>query len=250
MNSLDNTLDSLARAELPAAEVRDAQRKLEAALDAAPRRPARRRVAGWFAATASTMAALAAFIWLPLTSTPALAFADVQRNLRDFDTLRFEFEQHMDGQLLVKGRVSLLANGAVRTEVGEDVVVVVNPVEKQVLTLIESGRIAMVTPLEGTPTKNDSMKWLQEVRDFQGTAVAMPESRMIRGQRAYGWRLPVGEGDVVLWANEAGLPLEMQIDQGVKIDMSFRFEVNVQMPEASFSTEVPAGYELQTPDGD
>jgi hypothetical protein len=138
----------------------------------------------------------------------------------------------------------------VRTEVGEDVVVVVNPVEKQVLTLIESGRIAMVTPLEGTPTKNDSMKWLQEVRDFQGTAVAMPESRMIRGQRAYGWRLPVGEGDVVLWANEAGLPLEMQIDQGVKIDMSFRFEVNVQMPEASFSTEVPAGYELQTPDGD
>jgi hypothetical protein len=248
MNTLDKTLDSLSRAELPSSEVQESQRKLDAVIAGAPRRPAKRRAAGWFAATASAMAALAAVVWLPLVSTPALAFADVQKALRDFKTLRFEFEQHMDGQLIVKGRVSLLANGAVRTEVGEDVVVVVNPLEKQVLTLIESGRIAMVTPLEGTPTKDDSMKWLQEVRDFQGTAVAMPEARVIRGQRAHGWKLPVGEGEVVLWANEAGLPLEMQIDQGVKIQMSFKFEVNVEMANELFSTEVPAGYERQEPD--
>ena len=73
---------------------------------------------------------------------------------------------------------------------------------------------------------------------------------MIRGQRAQGWKLPTGHGEIVLWANEAGLPLEMQIDQGVKIDMSFRFEMNVAMPASTFSTEVPAGYTLQAPDAE
>lgn len=250
MNTLDNVLDSLSRAELSAAEVQDSQRKLDAVLAKAPRRPAKRHTAGWLAATASALATVAAFIWLPLTSTQALAFADVQKNFREFDTLRFEFEQRMDGKVLVKGRVSLLANGSVRTEVGEDVVVIVNSVEKRVLTLIESGRIAMVTPLDEAPKSDDSMKWLQEVRDFQGAAVAIPESRWIRGQRAQGWRLATGQNEIVLWANEAGMPLEMQIDQGVKIDMDFRFEMNVAMPAALFSTEVPAGYRLQAPDED
>jgi hypothetical protein len=207
-------------------------------------------IAGWLATAASALATVAAVVWLPLTSTQALAFADVQKHFREFDTLRFEFEQRMEGKLLVKGRVSLLANGSVRTEVGDDVVVIVNSVERRVLTLIESGRIAMVTPLEAAPKSDDSMKWLQEVRDFQGSAVPVPESRMIRGQRAQGWKLATEHGEIVLWANEAGLPLEMRIDQGVKIEMSFRFELNLAMPAEVFSTEVPAGYTLQSPDQD
>jgi outer membrane lipoprotein-sorting protein len=250
MNTLDTALDSLSRAELSPAEVQDSQRKLDAVIAQAPRRPAKRRAAGWLAATASALATVAAFIWLPLTSTQALAFADVQKNFREFDTLRFEFEQRMDGKVLVKGRVSLLANGSVRTEVGDDVVVIVNSVEKRVLTLIESGRIAMVTPLDQAPSSDDSMKWLQEVRDFQGAAVAVPEGRTIRGQHAQGWRLTTGHGEIVLWANDAGLPLEMQIDQGAKIDMDFRFEMNVAVPADLFSTQVPAGYALQAPDRD
>jgi outer membrane lipoprotein-sorting protein len=248
MNTLDNVLDSLSRAELPAEQVQDSQRKLDAVIASAPRRPAKRRVAGWLAATASALAAVTAFVWLPLTPTPALAFAEVQKHFQNFDTLRFEFEQRMDGELLVKGRVSLLANGAVRTEVGDEVIVIVNPVEKRVLTLLEDGRIAMVTPLEGAPKADDSMKWLQEIRDFQGAAVAIPETRRIRGQRAHGWKLQTGQNEIVLWANDAGLPLEMQIDQDVKIDMEFRFEMNVAMPAGHFSTDVPAGYELQAAD--
>lgn len=250
MNTLDTVLDSLSRAELSPVEVQDSQRKLDAVIAKAPRRPVRRRAARWLAASASALATIAAFIWLPLTSTQALAFADVQKNFREFDTMRFEFEQRMDGNVLVKGRVSLLANGSVRTEVGEDVVVIVNSVEKRVLTLIESGRIAMVTPINEAPKSDDSMKWLQEVRDFQGHAVAMPEARTIRGQRAQGWKLTTEHGEIVLWANEAGLPLEMQIDQGVKIDMDFRFEMNVAMPSELFSTKVPAGYTNQSPDED
>jgi hypothetical protein len=193
MNTLDNVLDSLSRAELSPAEVLDSQRKLDAVIGKAPRRPAKRRAAGWLAATASAVATVAAFVWLPLTSTQALAFADVQKNFREFDTLRFEFEQRVEGNVLTKGRVSLLANGSVRTEVGDDVVVIVNSVEKRVMTLIKSGRIAMVTPLDEAPKSDDSMKWLQEIRDFQGAAVAISESRWIRGQRAQGWKLATAD---------------------------------------------------------
>lgn len=250
MNTLDRTLESLSRAEPAAAHVREAQRKLEAVIANAPRRAVTPRVTGWFAAAASALAAVAAFVWLPLAPTPALAFSDVQKHFRDFDTLRFDFEQRMNGQVLVRGRVSLLSNGSVRTEVGDDVVVVVNAAEKRVLTLLRSGHIALVTPLDEAPTRDDSLEWLQEVRDFQGSAVAIAGTRTIRGQRAWGWKLPTEHGEIALWANEAGLPLEMQIEQGVKIDMDFRFEFDVSLPAELFSTQVPAGYTLQAPDED
>jgi hypothetical protein len=248
MNTLDSMLESFARAEPPAEQVQEAQRKLDALLANAQRTRARPRVAGWFAAAASALATVAAFVWLPLTSTSALAFAEVQKHFREFETLRFEMEQRMNGDLLVKARVSMLANGSVRTEVGDDVVVIVNAAEQQVLTLIESGRIAMRTPLGAAPTRDDSLEWLREVREFQGSAVALPDTRVIRGQRAHGWRLAMEQGEVVLWATEEGVPLEMQIDQGVQIDLSFRFDFDAALPAELFSTQVPAGYTLQRPD--
>jgi hypothetical protein len=57
--------------------------------------------------------------------------------------------------------------------------------------------------------------------------------------------LPLEQGKIVLWANDAGLPLEMQLDQGVAVDMSFRFEFNGDLPAELFSTAVPAGYNLR-----
>jgi outer membrane lipoprotein-sorting protein len=250
MNTLDRTLESLSRAEPAADHVQEAQRKLEAVIARAPRRKITPRVTGWFAAAASALAAVTALVWLPLAPTQALAFSDVQKHFRDFRTLRFDFEQRMDGTVLVQGRVSLLADGSVRTEVGEDVVVIVNAAERRVLTLLRAGHIALVTPLDATPTRDDSMEWLREVRDFQGLAVAIPGTRTIRGQIAHGWKLSTEHGEIALWASEAGLPLEMQIDQGVKIDMDFRFEFDAALPPELFSTQVPAGYTLRAPDED
>lgn len=246
MNSLDRKLELFAQEEPAAADVQDAQRKLEARIATAPRK-ARQSVTGWLAAAASAIAAVAAFVWLPLAPTPALAFSDVQQHFRDFSALRFDMEQRINGDLLMKSRVSLLANGTVRTEVGDDVTVIVNVEQKRVLTLLKSGQIAMQTPLDETPTREDSLEWLQEIRDFQGAATQLPGSRTIQGQRAYGWELPmpVGEGKIVLWATADGLPLEMQLDQGVKMDMSFRFDFNPRLSAELFSTEVPAGYTLR-----
>lgn len=246
MNTLDRTLELFAR-EVPAeVDVQSAQRNLEARVAQAASRGRRKsRAGGWLAAAASAAAAVAAFVWLPLHPTPVLAFAEVQKHFRDFSTMRFDLEQRANGSLIMKSRVSVLADGSVRAEVGEDIVVIVNTAERRVMTLLKPAKAAIVSPLAEAPTKDDSLKWLDEVRQFQGTAVQLPGSRVIRGERAYGWELPLHQGKLVLWANDAGLPLEMQMDQGVAVDLSFRFEFNRDLPAELFSTAVPAGYNLR-----
>lgn len=246
MNTLDRTLEWFAHEEPDARAVQDAQRKLEHVIASATPRKRKVRVGGWLAAAASAVVAVMIVLLLPLSPTPALAFSEVQQHFRDFSTLRFEIEQRMNDDLLVQQRVSVLANGSVRVEVGEDIVVIVNTQEMRVMTLVKPERIAVVTPLDQAGTKEDATKWLNDIRDFQGVAKALPGTRFIRGQRASGWELPLEQGTITLWANQAGLPLEMKLDQGVALDMSFRFEFDAKLPAELFSTEVPAGYTLGT----
>lgn len=250
MNSLDRTLELFAHEEPAAEVVQDAQRKLEHAISTAASRRRKPRVGGWLAAAASALVAIVAVVWLPLAPTTALAFSDVQKHFRDFKALRFDIEQRANGQFLVKSRVSVLADGSVRTEVGDDIIVVVNTQERRVMTLVKPEQIAVVTPLPEPGTKDDAMAWLEDIRDFQGLAKALPGTRIIQGQRAHGWELsmPTGTGNVVLWANDAGLPLEMKLDQGVAMEMSFHFEFEPSLPANYFSTEVPPGYTLGTED--
>ncbi|MDF3020869.1 MAG: hypothetical protein K0Q92_2172 [Steroidobacteraceae bacterium] len=244
MNTLDRTLELFAHEEPDAGAVQDAQRKLEQFVAGAAPRRHKARVGGWLAAAASAVVAVMALLMLPLSPTPALAFSEVQQHFRDFKTLRFEVEQRMNGNVFMNQRVSVRADGSVRAEVGEDIVVIVNTQQMRVTTLLKPQRIAVVSPLDKAGTKEDAIDWLDEVRDFQGVAKALPDTRLIRGQRASGWELPLAQGTLTLWANQAGLPLEMKIDQGVAIDMSFRFEFDPSLPAELFSTEVPAGYTL------
>ncbi len=245
MNSLDRKLELFSGSEPAADAVREAQRKLERAVAGASPRRRKTRTTGWLAAAASAAVAMMALIWLPLSPGTALAFADVQKHFRDFRSLRFDIEQRVNGDLLMKSRVNVRADGSVRTEVGENIVVVVNTQERRVMTLVKPERAAVITPLPQPGTREDAMEWLQQIRDFQGAARALPETRVIRGQRAHGWELPLQQGKMVLWANDAGLPLEMKLDQGVSMDMSFDFEFEPSVPADFFSTEVPDGYTLR-----
>jgi hypothetical protein len=166
----------------------------------------------------------------------------VQRHFRDFHTLRFDLEQRMNGQSIMKARVSASRDGSVRTEVGNDVIVVVNAEENQVLTLVMSAHMAVLAPIDTAPAKDAALDWLHEIRDFQGMARPLPETRMIRGEEVHGWELDLDGNKVVLWANGEGLPLEMTLNQGVTIEMSFRFEFEPALPADIFSTKIPAGY--------
>jgi outer membrane lipoprotein-sorting protein len=249
MNSLDKTLELFAAREPDAQAVNAAQHKLEALVTAKiATRPARtaRAARGWLAAGASALVAAVAVVWLPLGTAPALAFAQVQQHFRDFRTLRFDMEQRMNGKPLMNARVSVRHDGSVRTEVGEDIVVVVNSAEMRVLTLVKPSRMAVVSPLDQAAKKEDALKWLDDIREFQGAAKALPDTRIIDGQRAHGWALEIAGGNLELWANDAGLPLQMTLDQNMDIEMTFDFEFDPAFPEDFFSTKIPDGYKLGT----
>jgi outer membrane lipoprotein-sorting protein len=244
MNTLDRNLELFAAREVEAAHVNEAQRKLEAAIAsrtaALPLRKPLRQI-GWLTLTASAAVA-ALLVWLPLASTPVQAFAEVQQHFRDFRTLRFDIDQRVNGESTMKSRVSVARDGNVRTDVGDDVSVIVNSTEQRILTLVHSAHVAVQSPLGAPVAEKDSLEWLKEIRDFQGQATLLPQSREIDGQAARGWELKVGTGNIVLWATEDGLPLEMTMDQEPQLQLSFHFEFDVALAPQLFSTEIPAGY--------
>ena len=70
---------------------------------------------------------------------------------------------------------------------------------------------AVVSPLDTPATKEDAIAWLEDIRDFQGEATGFAARPRIIDAAAYGWELQSGAGDIVLWATEDGLPLEMKM---------------------------------------
>jgi hypothetical protein len=245
MNSLDRTLELFAVSEPDQSMVEAAQRKLDAAIaaKALTRKPAP-RVGGWLAAATSAAVVAVAMLWLPLNPSPALAFAQVQQHLRDFGTLRFDMEQRMNGEVMMKTRVNVTRDGNVRTDVGDDISVIVNSSERRVITLVRSERLAVVSPLDAPVAHDEALDWLKDIRDFQGTAKALPQTRVIGGQQAHGWELQTADGKIVLWATDEGLPLEMTMAGNTPLQISFRFEFDLPIEPQTFSTEVPAGYSL------
>ncbi len=248
MNTLEHTLNVFAAREPDDAMVQAAQRKLDAVIaermaKVAVRKPGR-RVGGWLAAATSAGIVAMAMLWLPLVPSPALAFAVVQQHFRDFRTLRFEVEQRMNGKVLMKSRVTVTRDGNVRTDVGEVISVIVNSTERRVMTLHHPARVATLAPLAVPATQEDAMAWLQDIRDFQGEAKALTQTRMIGFRKAHGWELPTAAGDIVLWATEDGLPLEMTVGSRTPVRLNFDFEFDPAIPAQMFSTEIPAGYSL------
>jgi hypothetical protein len=246
MNTLDHTLEQFAAREVDDDAVRAAQRKLE---DGIARRMAQKaprvnnaRKTGWLAAAVSAAVAALALLWLPLN--PAPAFAAVQKHLQDFQTMRFRIDQRVDGEPTIQTRVLATRSGNVRTEVGDDIVVIVNSAEARVLTLIRPSHVAIVSPLVHPVEEEDALKWLKDIREFQGAAKALPEPRMIQGRKAYGWQLEIQSMDIVLWATAEGLPLQMTMNPAAQLQLDFQFEFDVPLAPESFSTAVPAAYSL------
>jgi outer membrane lipoprotein-sorting protein len=247
MNSLDMILEQFAAREPEPALVSGAQDKLEATiarrLAAVPVRRPTARARGWLAAAATAAVVAVAMLWLPFGSVPALAaFAKIQEHFRDFRTLRFDVEQRMNGQLIMKSRVSVTQDGNVRTDVGDDVTVIVNSTQRQVLTLMHRSHVAVASPLDKPATADDAIRWLDDIREFQGEAKVLPNTRWIRGHRTHGWRLATAAGEIVLWATDEGLPFEMTLDSSTPLKLSFNFEFNPTLDAKFFSTEIPAGY--------
>jgi hypothetical protein len=156
--------------------------------------------------------------------------------------------QEVAGQSGLVTHVASTRDGRLRSDVGTDLSVIVNTAEGRVLTLVHPEHVAMVTPIGGAPANDDSMRWLDDIRKFQGVAVRLPEPRIIGGRQAYGWKLRTGNMDIVLWATEGGLPLEMQMTGEQQVRFEFRFTFDAPLPDEMFSTAIPAGYRISNGD--
>jgi hypothetical protein len=232
------------------AAVDAAQQRLAARLAQAPRAP-RARAGRWLAVAASAAAALVLVVALPLFTGGGDAFAAAQQHLRTFQRLAMDVTQRYRGEVIQTSRTVVDAQGVLRTDVGTQLSVIVDPPRGRVLTLLHEPREALLVAFAPAPmAPADPLQWLQDVRDFQGQATALPETRMIDGRVAQGWQLDVRGSRLVLWTDRDGLPLSLQMQGGAELQIDYRFEFEPDLPEGLLSSDIPAGYTEVTPDED
>lgn len=225
-----------------------AQRRLEARLQRRVR-PADTGGLRWLAVAATLAMAATILIAVPFLSDSSHAFAAVRDHFRNFETLSMRIEQSFGGKPLQTSRVLVDAAGRVRTDVGDQVSVIVDAPRGQVLTLLHGPRRAMRMPLpEMADSPGAALDWLEEIRAFRGKAERLEETRTIDGRQALGWALDVDGTRLTLWADHDGLPLAME-QGGGGLQLRYRFAFDVPVPPGSLSADVPPGYTLGRPDG-
>jgi hypothetical protein len=187
MNTLDRTLELFASREPDAATVtkRSASSTRWWRSDRLrPRFAGRRAARGWLAAGASAAGAAVALLWLPLGSTPALAFAQVQQHFPRLPHAAFRRRAtHEWRGRLMKSRIHVTRDGNVRTDVGDLISVIVNSSEHRVMTL-HHPRTWPRWRRWCAGNSDDAMAWLKEIREFQGEAKAIaadPDDRPSKG---------------------------------------------------------------------
>ncbi|MDQ3289131.1 MAG: hypothetical protein M3Q42_12930 [Pseudomonadota bacterium] len=237
-----------AQADPSAAAVEQAQQALLHRLRSTPAARGRTVRGPWIAAATTAMLALVAVVAIPLLSNGGHAFAAVQQHFLDFKTLSMRVEQRFGGRTLQTSRMVVDAEGVMRTDVGEQLSVIVDPGRGRVLTLLHGPRRATLMSLERAKRSNEaSLEWLEELRRFRGEADLLPGTRVIDGVVARGWSLQVDGNPMVLWADPSGLPLAMQMGPPGGKELAFRFQFDQPLPRNHLSSEVPAGYALAEP---
>jgi hypothetical protein len=216
------------------------------------RTPTRAASRGWWAVAASAMIAVIAIgIAVPMLSGNSDAFAAVQARFRDFKTLSMTITQRFGNRATQTTRTVVDARGVLRTDVGDQLSVIVDAPRGRVMTLLHEPRQAMIAPIpKGAAAKEGALSWLDELRAFKGEAVRLKETRIIDGRTAHGWRLTLPGGTMTLWADDNDLPLAMQQTGGGDLTIDYRFVFDQPIPQGYLSSDPPAGYTPVQPDED
>lgn len=245
--ALASHLQALVR-DPPTTSLDAAQARLERRL-AGTRKPSP-RPGRWIGALAAGATACLLLVLVMLPTSRGVAFDAVLKHLRDFRTLDLVIAQQSQGLALPTVHVRMDRAGDARTDIGDATSVVVNAGERRILTLLHGPRMALVTRLPaGAPVRpEDSLKWLDTIRRFQGQARQLPGQRVIDGRVTRGWRLDAEGMRIEIWADAEGLPMAVEVGDG-KV-LSQRIHVTVDPPLAAevFATTVPAGYREARPD--
>ena len=179
------------------------------------------------------------------------AFAAVLERFRNFNTLSMTVTQRLDGKRLQTSHTQVTANGVLRTDVGAQLSIIVDPVNGRMLTLLHDARKAMQASMPVSPvTPGAGLAWLEELRQFKGKATPLPGTRVIDGHAAHGWSLDAAGSTMQIWADADGLPLSMRMQGDTAMEIDYRFTFNQPIAPEQLSTDPPAGYEIVDGDED
>lgn len=232
---------------VPEDAVDRAQRTLLARLQST-RTPPRTFARGWWAVAATAVLAAAVMIAGPMLSGGGDAFAAVQARFRHFDTLSMTITQRFGDRAMQTSHITIDARGIVRTDVGEQLSVIVDAPRGRSLTLLHEPRQSMIAPIPENKAANDALSWLEDLRNFKGQATPLQDTRIIDGRTARGWTLQTGGTTMELWADANDLPLAMRQLGGGGLEIDYRFAFDRPIPPGLLSSDVPAGYTPVAPD--
>lgn len=233
---------------LPSGAAQAAQRRLLDRMQGAAR-PTRLARVGWLAAASTAVIAMVV-VALPMLFDQGRAFAAVQAHFREFTTLSMHVEQRMGDRVVQTSRMVVDDRGVLRTDVGDQLSVVVDPVRGRLLMLQHGPRQAVSMPLRQTGSRRDaSLDWLAGIRDFKGQARKLEQTRVIDGRTANGWVLDVAGNRMVLWADRQGVPLALETRAAGGLEIRYAFEFDVALEAGYLSSDVPPGYRIAAEDG-
>ncbi len=214
-------------------------------------RPQLRAPRTWLALATAGLFAVLVLGFAPLAFRGSDAFANVLQHFHDFRTLSLTIEQNVAGEAGLATRVLADREGNVRTDTGSEVSVIINASQRQMVVLLHSAKQALPTALPATAafSGDSALAWVDEIRKFKEQARALQETRVIDGTIARGWALDLPSSSVVLWADDRGLPLAIELP-GNGIELRYRLRFDEPLPADSFSVTPPAGYAVVGADAD
>lgn len=171
-----------------------------------------------------------------------VAFARVQSWFEDFRTVHTTTVTTQGDRELSRIETWATADGSMRLESGP-VVQIFDASAGTMHTLLPGDRVmSMPVPMDEAAAPAASMEWVQEIRDFQGQAQRLPETRRIDGQEAVGFRLMIDGITVDLWAQpETGRPILMELMMANDVTMRTRLAFDQALPTDVFT--VPSHYQ-------
>lgn len=206
-------------------------------------KPARQKVPAWLRYSGAVAMLVLAVSIVPTfmpKNTGAQAFAQVQAWFEDYQTLQVNINMMMGDMQISEVKVWGQANGATRVEV-PPTVTIIDPVNNVMHMLLPEGQVMtrelgiQVANTQG----NEHLEWLEELREFQGVATIVDESRVVDGIDAIGWQLNLDGQSHTLWTDpDDNRPLLMEAELPGGLFMTITFSFNSVFPAELFEAPV------------
>ena len=248
---LEHYVEAVRRDEPAASESDHAQRRLMARIDQA-RDDKRSPVAVWGWATAAVLAILVVPVLVMMPgSNGGVAFAEVQSYFTDFRTMTARMTTKMNGNTVLAMDIVVDDQDRVRVDSGDDFSLIIDPHRGMMLQLFHRHQRALRVPIDGddATASDPALDWLEQIREYQGQARLLDETRTVEGVEVSGFRLTDHAVDMTLWATGQGRPVLLEMHTGPEAAVSTtRIEFSFDQPVDAdrFSLTVPTSYEVET----